>query len=883
MGEQGSSNSSIVFDPFATREDHSCHIESAVIIRLEDSGRGLCLECLQNSSIEEIHSINYELFENYAQSLFEILDENCDINHVRRIILPILERVLNERSLQMKNDHEFHNILRTIYKVRNHRYFSRCEFNQLVKILYSISTNFKNCNTVPLLSIWKASHNLIEYADLQIGQMHTIDEFDEQLLIFFDSLVTIVRSYLQLIRSFAIDKVADLIFPLSRNDSLQKYCRKTYIESQDLMLSFFRDRILKNCWPHLVSLDQTGSGLLENERDFVINLTKALNECLVTAIRLKREDFIESINEIDSLTVFHHFISRNVEKELRLTIWSFLRTYVNYFIEKTLTIDGVYKNLMNSNVTIETNYKNAMAVLNDPTKRERSISYLLINFVAMECKSSYFIKWRLERVLKIIQPEIIGIDESQTFVNVYFELVSSLNLNIRSYHNLKTYVKTICRSSRGYEKNKKLNETFCYNEKVFFWIHDFKPFKKVVKIHNIIHLLKESTKKNITQTTLDQMIRNNFYENLIRNIFLEDDALELVIIPIMRIDCGDESILGIECHKRLVSFISSNVSARLHHTIENHLNSSTSNTRKRLHGLIEVLIIMMNRCKHFTLMLDDQFAEDLVVFHKSLCEENSTSDRDETIILLNQFITTIIKDNNQHLMELLRLLNHHCLGYLLHFIADYSKGDKLAESVGSLLLAYDNLDYPLIQNICGSLQPMRLSLLNWMLSDDENLQILSIRIAKRLLKYECSKSVRACIATGLIHLLVNSPNISTEGSNNSDITEILMIDEFLHNPLTSLVVCRFPNPIKDIIEKRLDSSSVGTPDRDNLFSCSSSEHDSDVESIGIDNILSQLNEDDMDSCRIPGSLYLSSSIHDQHSLSFDTSQWEQRAYEMNQK
>lgn len=870
-----------VFDPFIIGPDHGTHAQSTSIIKLEECDRIFCPLCLEKNPTDGVEKASDELFNQYVANLFEALDQNSEKYQLRMIVIPTLTIMLEKRPIIIKSDHEFHNILRIIYKVMTSNQFNLNEFTKIVKICSIVSERYIEANPIPYLSIWKATEHMMEYVEKRFkGAVQSTEGSVTKIPDFFSSSTMIVKTYLEIMGRFAMKKVSDLIFPLYENDDPLKHNKVHYINTQIKCLRFMSDSILNRCWTDIVA---TQEPLNDQLTKMVEDLYVALNECLKAATRLDCQEFSRFLIKTDFLFGSHHLIRKNCDVNLKLKIRAFLKSYVFFYIESYFGSDQNFREFKQSVGIVETNYKNAISLSNSPHYK-KTIFYLLINCVAMKQNSKYFSKSKVIKVIKILDAEFMRLRESKVLIRVYSYLIAKNVPKLCIYDNVERFIIKVWRDMKKNNKYEEFDEEFCYDESVLHWAFEHPDFIKMVTINTIRYINERSVEKDTVERNLMMLMKNKHYKPIVVSYLRDDESAASIINEIVNYDnksSKDNANTNEDEHEALIIHLSANILALFHDSLLRFNDNGNYTNSMRVYRLINTIVIMLTKCNHFNLALDNQFMTDLFKFVEIIYTEQSDK-YDEIIVLTNEFMTAIMLNNSPNLMKILKNLDFTALGYMYHRLADYTNGDQVAESIARLLTAYDNIDYPLRYNIAKNLSLMAKSVLNWTLSSNNDLHKLSLQVAKRIMQHDLSRSTKVYITTGILHMLITKPDILRNQIHLEAFLSLISMDELAYNPFLEQLMDVVSDDTKRSIEMRLSMerprSPSPVPSFDSDESCNFEEETNTIE-----NILAQLENDELRPARankIPSALYVSKNIQDQHTDQIDCEAWERRAYEM---
>lgn len=870
---RNSSTPRMIFDPFTIEPEHHEHSESTSIIELEESGKVFCPLCLEKKSPEDLEKIDPNLFNLYVFNLFEALDQHSENTQLRRIVLPLLDILLKKRSISLESDLEFHNLLRTLYKVMKSDQFNCNEFDYIAKIFSNISGYFIDLNPLPLVSVWKASENLLSQATKNLTSKNANSEEPEPIPSnLFGSLALIIKTYLMLLGRFTVDQVSDLIFPIYENDTVMKHNRSYYILSQLDCLRFMDSTLISECWPFLRETDRA----LEPQEKFMASeVFDSLKECFKSSIRLNNEKFLARTRELDSIYIGHLLISKNQDLGFRTTIRLYLREFVRHYIERYFGSDGALENLASHKEVVETNHKNAIVFSQDSTKYQRTIFYLMVNAVASKHNSKYFNPQRVKKVLKSIQPDNLDLRNSDVFMRTYCYVAAKVITKLSKYETINNFMTRTWDRLEILDDRASYTEVFCYDGTIFFWVYEEPGFQKLVTVETIKYLVEQSIKNGDVEKNINVLLGTDFYRPILQ-VYLRDEEPYPIINKILQ---GDQSAgLKSRDHYSVVNKLSAILPALLHDAIlDSNSQTEPSVDLHKTKKLIDANVAMLKGCNHFDILLDEQFIIDIFGLIERMYRDELESS-EGLLIAFNEFIALIITTNNDELMKVIKYLNFNTLGYMFHRLNNSTKPDELVESIAQLLLAYDNLDYPLANNLVNDLFPIPLSVVRWMLSRCRGLQQLAIRFMLKTLGVEMSNSTKACITTGLAYMMFRNPNLFRPKLYRVTISVISNFECFKYNPLVHHILHKLPAPLQQEVSKPSQDSVQIIPSPNMSFD--PSEDDIfEEELISVSRILTQLNEEDRldSSCRIPDALFVSKAVEDQHSSCFDIDDWSRRA------
>lgn len=878
---------SVIFDPFMIGPDHAKHIQSSSIVNLEESRKIFCPLCLESVSIKEIESLEEELFDQYVKNLFEALDQHSEKDKLRKIVVKMLEIILSRRTIIVKSESDFHNFLRIILKTMKSERFNNLEFASMARILSLVLAKF--AKPLPLVPIWRVMEYTINFGTAELDKLSQdyINTFNMELCRFFGSLSSLIQTYLHMLIRFGNDKISDAIFPIFQDDTPQTVGSKYYESSKRTCLRFMIKSLFPKCWKNLSNNEME---LSDAEKIMAGELFGALSECHKTAVRLKDREYSTSLEKLDYLKISHSLIYKNTDKKLRQNLRNFLKDQVSYYVRHYFNGDDADKHFeeyIESPDIVETNHKNAMIYSSDSQKYKRTLFYLLINCVALKQSSNYFVLARVKKVLKIADPAFMGVDKSSVLVRAYNFLAAHATSKVSSYEVVSVFTKQIWKKMLVAKNFDKFIEDFCFDENVFYWAYDHEDFIKLVRSKAIAKIF-EISELNKVQALL-RLLENTKYRNLVRNYFSKEDNASGVIEDVIQYDLLESPTIkeaGRLQHENQISELSALLLPLFNQSILDAINNYRIQKLQVIRRIANILVVLMENCDHFEFMLNDQEIKDLFrlieIMYKSIDEERA----DDTLIALNNFIAQLMKTNHPSLMRILNKLDYSILGYMFSRLADYTKEDYLSESIAHVLITYDNIDYPLVQDISRNLHPMALSVLNWMLSQNNDLHILSLMLAQKVLSTNISQSTKTCVTTGLIHMLVSNPQILDKKIHLDMFLSIVDRDEFKYNPLIKhVLVCIESKSVKAAINQKLEAKDEDRPlSPTPSFESDDSSNFGEEQRMTITQILDQLHdEENQTTDNVPDNLYISNEHISYHrGEPVDVGEWEETALEASQ-
>lgn len=871
--------SGLFFDPFAIKSNHSKHSESTSIIELEESGRVFCPLCLEQIPTEDLEKIDPALFNLYVFNLFEALDQHGETIKVRKIALTVLDFLLKKKPIRLESDLKFHNLLRTIYKVMDSDMFDCVEFNFIAKIFSNISGYFIDSNPLPLISVWRASEKLLNQATKRLRSStykKGCKESGSTPYILFGSLALIIKTYLKLLRRFAADQVSDMIFPISENDTLITHNRNYYITSQVDCLRFMTDTLIAECWPLLIVVDT----LVEAEKNFMAcEMFESLGECFESAIRINNQNFLETVQELDCIQFAHSVIVSHKNDggdngiKLITKIRSYLGKFVYHYIEKYFETDEHLRDFASNQNVVETNHRNAKEAAKNSDWCKRTVFYLMVNVVAARQQSKYFNPNRIKKVLQSIEPNNLDIRNSFVFMRVFCYLAAMIIEEKSEYEKVINFISQTWRDSDAREN---LMKIYCFDDTILRWVYRDSEFQKLVTVDTIKYIVEQSAKRGYFERNIYLLIDINCYKHLLQVYLSNEETASMMIEQVLLTD--QPGAMAYEVHHRaIVDMLSAILPALLHDAILD-LDNQFYNIGgiPKIKRLLIMNVSMLSGCKHFNVILDEQFIIDLFRLIERMYG-SETNDFDELLTIFNEFITLMIETNNEASMRVIKYLNFNAMGYMFHLLNNSPRKDNFIESIARIFVAYDHIDYPLANNLVNDLFPTAMSVVNWMMSQSKDLQFLALRFTPKVLKMELNRTTTACITSGLAHMLYKSPDLVRKKADCNSIVSIIKLESFKYNPLVRHIAHKLPETLRQEI---LGSQEYSEEISNSPMSFGSSENSIfEEEHISVSRILTRLNEQDRldSSLRIPDTLFVSRAVEDQHLSSFDIDDWTRRA------
>lgn len=862
---------------FGTGPEHSKHAQSARIIYLEESSQILCPLCLETFSYKELHRFGDELYNQFVRNLLEALDQNCGRNEIRKIVLQMLEILIRTRPVEVKNDSEFHNVLRILHKVLKTSKLDPDELYPVSTILTGITQKYTSARTVPLLSIWRTSELILEYTRKLINEHVNINLRKGETLI--KGVVKIIQTYLLILSKFSIGQVSDIIFPLHENDTPIMHSRKYYIDSQIDCIKFMRSVIIPVSWP---KLNTTNRELNPDEVNLIVEIVSCIDRCYAASMRIGYKQFSFDLNELDILYPLYLLIHRNNDAQLRSTIRSFIGSYILNEIKSEFGTgkDSLLYDKFHIPAIVEVNHKNAISYSKDPSKYMKTVSYLILNYVAMNHKSSYYNPVRLTKVIKSVDPYNLRLSESTTVSKIYNFLVSSIAGSISSFDNVENYYKKSWNSLKDKPDVSKINEEFCFDPRVFFWASESCDFSLLVRESTIREVIQASKRQGCLHNTVTTIVRNRNFRRKFASLLRNDESMIQVILELLDQKEGNQSKchLNSEDHISLMKELSGLIVPLLQYTVLQYVNGTNEkSSSERIVKVAGLINISLKKCEHFNVLIDDDFANDFFKFLDRLFGESFLSKPGALITTLTETLTLLIGPRSAHTMKVIKYMNHTILGVMYQHLADYTRSDILCERIAKLMIVYDDIDYPLMHRVEKDLTSMSSSILNWMLSDSRDFHKLSLRVSAKLMLKPQDSSMVACITTGIAHMALVDPKVLESSESHKLLKSIASKITLSYNPLVKLAFKEVGENFCEefLTEQRPVSPAVSFDSDSSIF---------EEEQASISRILNRLNEEEDDvrhsgACRIPKSLYASQAIEDQYLDQVDFSSWEQRAYD----
>lgn len=873
---------SLHFNPFTIGPDHNAHSTSTQIIKLEESNQVFCPLCL-SSDIKQIERIRDDLFERYVRGLFEALDQHGEKKYVRDIVLSILEIILSRRDICIRSDHDFHNLLRIIHKILNSEKFRLNEFPAVTQMFSAITRKFTSDDPIPLVSVSKATQVIIDCAGKQLGKC--LDDSSATLrsdvMKLLRSVYITIRAYLELLGRFAIYRSSDLIFPLCETDDPQMHSRDYHRNNQIQCLEFAYIRLFPPTINHLKSVDR----LDKHETSLVLGLFQTLRECFLSAVRVEHSGFIQYVIKEDCLLLAHTHSYKCTDVELRTAIKSFLKAFVVHYIETKFETDDAFRAFIAKPDIVETNHKNAIAYSGDSLKSDRTIFYIMVNYVANEHKSEYYNQDRLRKVISDVDPSLFYSSKSSVVIKVYLQTASLVLRKVSALASIEKFFRRLWTEIKDGTIDNNIEEEFCSSEKTFLWVYQHPTFKRLITWRSIKRLVEIGFSQISITHNLLRLLNDDFYKGHVIG-YLENDESSVKLIGRFTATIeGCNFHVGDRYHKPLMTKLGAVIPAILYGAIEKLLkNLDDSATLVKTERLTNMIFLWINHCRQLDLLLDHDFITTWFKLMDRISIRQTRGDKkfEELIIIFIELICTLMEINHSQSLKILGCLNYTCLGLMYTWLTGYTMGDKLGEKVAHLIMTYDELDYPLEHDAVEGLLEMNPNILNWMLSNNRDLHALSIRCARKTFKNQKSRTTRAVVATGLINMVAQNPDILRIKELAEAMKALATEEEILYHPMLSRVRCNIPDDLVAGLEEHLETQVSPSPSPPLSFVSDESDI-FEEENISVMRILTQLQNEETpeidNSCSIPESLFISKSLVDRHVNSVDTGDWERLASE----
>lgn len=851
---------SSIFDPFLLRENHQEHYESTSIIKLNSSNRVFCPICLQNTPANEICRVSKDAYDQYVRNFFEALDQHSETKRFRAMFIPLIDIVLSKRPYQPTGDYEFHKILRILRKLAKSDLFTAKEFCLVSRIFESITANFTAPKTTPLSAIWSGAKYLMDRGKVHLSRLEDNKESHECVLEVRAGIATMIKTYLGFLEYFAIDSVFEIIPPLHQNDLPENICRKYYRQSQIDCFSYALEDV--------VTEFITGYKPIVSNMDArsIVKIYSCLDKCITAADRIDYHDVPQHLVALDLMKISYDTIrdcQRDVKKQtIDPSIRSFLRTYVIYFMRQYIGTDKEVDRITKSSAEI--NGRNISKFIKRKEHPERIKFYILANYVALRQRSSFFVQHRVERLIQTMDPMIlIG---SPVILRTYLLVVARVITNLREHNSLQDHINQVCQRL----DRESIKSIFCSDESIFYLVCKCQWFKNIVESEDIKFFLEKSIDPETVKTNLYYVIKDKFYKSLVMKYIMETENSSQIIVRALKVE--EESSKESIPQDFINSEMSSSLTALLHGLILDCLNNDRDeSSRLRLAHLCNVTTSILSESPEFNFTFDNQFKDDLfelmeILYIQILTDKVQDS---EELILLNEFLTQLIRSRNEYMLTILKKLDFKVLGLMYQCISDYSRGDLLAESVARLLVAYDEIpdEIPIQFDVAASLVPLAESMFNWMLSPNEDLHHVSLISAPHILRHRnVDKSKKISISVGLMHMMFRNPSLLENSRYCKTIVSLFEFEEVAYNPLLTRVIPLLPQAMRELIYADNDNCEDDAMSDLSFESCISIE-DEEYESLRLDQMIEEAIDiidrtDQLDANGLPSSIYASRGVDD---------------------
>jgi hypothetical protein len=881
----------IKFDPFLILDEHKEHPATSIIElpcnRESEEKKLFCPLCLELSASNDVDAMEASDYSKLICDLFEILDRYCETTSLRKIVLTILEIFLPRRPLILHGDDAFHKILRTLYKLMKSDLYEQIEFVSLAKIMSGLS--IRSIQPIPLRSAWQAWTCMLDYGGrVSFGNLidQTIQNVPENLTKFHIGQAIIVRSYLALINQIAIDWISELVFLPHRKESIYS---KYYEVSQTRCLKFTQEVLVPNCDCYLQK--ESPPSMLELQ--VFAELFGALRECFINATRRKEENFLEWIHQRDMIATVHRILSRNQSTCYRLELYDFLKTFIQYHIEKDYGELNELRSFMNTVNEIETAANKLEGLDGKEHHCDTFTFYLLLNWVAIRLKSRYFVASRVRRVLNRRSTYLNDIrhriKQSRLFMRIFAYVAASSLVNSTERNEVIDFFEHDWQEIYHDRTLSVFRYIYCHEPVVFEWAYKNKHFLDLINCDSINYLIERGVKRNHLASTLKILMNCSALRSVLCRYIKRDAKGFFEKLILMGSNGFDRSIMN---------DFSNWLPALLHETVLRYMNDRLRREAFRLR-LINLLIsinslISDSQRLKFNPHFDEQFVIDftkLVELTYSPCER--VDSENQLLLVANDFMALLIQNNNPCVPKLIQYIDFTLIGYMYYILENYRIGDQLGESIARVLIAYDNLDYPFEHHIQRSLYPMPSGAFEWMMSRNTDLHALSVILVEKLYtEFESSYcnhrnlscNARACIVTGFLHMLCTNLEMIDNRWMKPKLLRIMKFEDFLYHPLYEHLIDIAPNLRVDDDHRDEFESPPSSPD----LSFASADNDQFQEEHSfVTKILEQLYEDEgyrsASVPHIPKNIYLNRAIETQTSAEFlGTQEWERRAYEATQ-
>lgn len=815
-------------------------------MELEDD-KIFCPICIESRSSDDVDAMETDYYHNFVGHLFDILDRYCETPDLRKILLSILEIFLPKRSFNIRDDYQFHKILRIVYKLMKSDLYNQNEFVFIARIMSGLS--IRSLQPIPLRSAWDAWKWMLDYGQ-QVSFSNLIDQNSQQgvpenLSKFHIGQAIIVKSYLALINHIALDYLSEIMFtPQRQKESIQS---KYYESSQVRCVKFTQELLIPNCECYLLR-ETTHSSL---ELQVISEVFGALRECFINAVRRKDEQFLEWIRQKDVIAIVHRIFSKNPSTDYRLNLYNFIKTYVQHYIEKEYGELNELRNFMIDTTEMET-VANQIEKLDGASKHANIYTfYLLLNWVSIKIRSRYFVASRVRRVLTRRSEDLDmvrqSIKRSRLFMRIFAFVAASALSNSTDGNEVISFLENEWQEMLREKTLSVFRYIYCYEPLVFEWAHANHNFLALVNCDTISYLIERGVKRNHLVSTLTILLE---YPDLRRvfHRYIKRFATTLFekIIPM-----GTNGI-----DRTIMDDFSNWLPALLFETLLRYMNNTDKRARfgKRLNGLLTSINWLINDAQrmHFNPYFGEDFIVDFVKFMEMTYLSATDNEMEyQLLVVSNEFMAQLIQSNNPCVLKLIQYIDFTLIGYMYHALDNYKIGDRLGAAIARVLVAYDNLDYPLEHRIERTLFPMSSSAYEWMMSTNPDLHAMSIILVDKLYPAgsdsslsnhrNLSNSAKACIVTGFMHMLCANLAMIDNQSIRPKILRILKFEDFRFHPLFNFLVemsssLRDADDFQDIFESPSSSPDLSFASADTgLF---------EEEQVSVTRILEQLNEDE---------------------------------------
>lgn len=888
---------SIVFDPFFIGADHNAHSRATSIVKLEESGKVFCPICLNNNSSKtanEIMRIDMNMYDVYVRNFFEALDQYGDKEDLRKIVLPILQLLLRERPTRIKSDQDYHNLLKIVYKTLTNEKFRSHEFSCVVDIFAGISKNLPNSHQIPIQPLWKATEYMINYSKILIVK-HEIQEsyypntdLRQDSAKYFGSTCKILSTFLAVMRQFTVDQVSEIIFPLHENDDPKLYSRRYYQDAQNYCIDFMHTSVITELWPFFV---MTTRPLERHEQAMTADFFRAVRECLLTSLKLKKMKFVDHLKQIDCLSVSRTLMLNIQLNQFKTHIRSFLRSYVSQYVKNYIGEDEHLSALFSNKAIVETNHKNAIKC-SQKDDSSKIIFYFLLNYVAYKQKSAFFNIKFVKRVVLVVDPSKLNIEDSIILTKAYLYVASLVTTKVSDIKHIEQFVLNHWNDVLAKNNHDKFNELFCSSEQIINWVDNHAAFRNMITVKTIKHLIDNYNARGLVFTdTFRTLLLDDQFRIFVIEFLREDQDSPTVIEQVKCIErsnenpaSGDDSTK----HRILASELSAILPALMHGAILAYMAEDSNDHRVKLNRLIHMNISMLDKCSHFDLILDDQFVDDIMdLLEQYYRSSDERSGAVEIVVALNELIALMLSANSSSILSLLKRLEKSIMGYMLHHLCNMTSENSLVDSIARVLVAYDRLDYPMSDAVTQIMCASNPNPIYWSLSTNEDMNQMAIAFGRDILNSSDSRTVKACTAMGLLEMINSRPEI-VKPENFNQLLNLVDFDEIRYNPLSRRIVDKLPPEMRSDFERKLsDHQTDRAPSPALSFVSAESNEKVEVHTTVV-NILSQLLDDDVTvisdaSSRIATQTFASQYLHDQHSSYANTDEWERLARQSTQE